>query len=423
MHDPVFCDRETQRSWLMLFYLPGVGPARFHQLIEWFGSPASALSGEWKLLQSAGLKPEAISLLAELRDKGSQSSLWLRAEKELDWLANNDASLVLFDDPDYPPLLKQIHQPPPLLFVKGQRHHLSEPQLAVIGSRNASVDGMENARRFSRALVQSGITITSGLALGIDGAAHAGALEGQGITLAVMGTGLDQIYPAKHRRLAEQIAANGLLVTEYPLGTQPQANHFPRRNRIISGLSLGVLVVEASLQSGSLITARCALEQGREVFAIPGSIHNPMARGCHQLLRDGAKLVERADDIFDELTGLLAFHHLIRQQSSSDSIELSTADSFNVPNLLDKADLRADSSSGKHTGITRTPDLFSPPGVQLDEQAKQILSQMGYQVVSIDTLVERTGLAAAILMQELLMLELNGLVETAPGGYRVLQQA
>jgi DNA processing protein len=207
-------------------------------------------------------------------------------------------------DPRYPPQLADIHDPPPLLYVRGEVQLLSEPQIAIVGSRNPTPGGAEITQEFARHLTGYGLIVTSGLAQGIDGAAHLGALE-NGRTIAVFGTGLDRVYPAAHRTLARQIAENGALVSEFPPGCEPLAQNFPRRNRLISGLSLGVLVTEAALKSGSLITARTALEQGREVFAVPGSIRNPLARGCHALLRDGAKLVESAADILAELAPLL----------------------------------------------------------------------------------------------------------------------
>ena len=213
----------------------------------------------------------------------------------MEWLSQPGNHVVHFQDAAYPALLKQIADPPPLLFVRGDRDYLAQPQLAIVGSRNPTHTGRALAREFAAHLASFGLTITSGLASGIDGAAHQGAIEAGGTTLAVTGTGLDRVYPARHRDLAHRVAENGALVTEFPPGTAPLAANFPRRNRLISGLSLGTLVVEAALRSGSLITARSALEQGREVFAIPGSIHNPLARGCHALIRDGAKLVESGE--------------------------------------------------------------------------------------------------------------------------------
>ncbi|CAG0910748.1 unnamed protein product, partial [Cyprideis torosa] len=224
---------------------------------------------------------------------------------DLNWLSHDKHYILPITSEQYPSLLRAIDDPPPLIYVVGDPNLLSYPQLAVVGSRNATRAGIANAEAFSLHLASAGLGITSGLALGIDTAAHRGALKADGITLAVAGTGLDGVYPARNRSLAEEIARTGALISEFPIGTRPSPENFPRRNRIISGLSLGTLVIEAAAKSGSLITARLASEQGREVFAIPGSIHNPLARGCHQLIRQGAKLVETGDDILEELAAIL----------------------------------------------------------------------------------------------------------------------
>lgn len=267
----------------------------------------------------------------------------------------------------------EISDPPPLLFVIGNPDLLQQSQLAMVGSRNPSVDGRENAQAFARELVNQGLVITSGLALGIDAAAHQGALAGDGLTIAVTGTGLDRVYPARHRALAKEIAARGALVSEFPIGTPALAENFPRRNRIISGLSLGTLVVEAAPQSGSLITARLAAEQGREVFAIPGSIHNPLARGCHQLIRQGAKLVESVADILEEIHVTYA----------------------------PKASVTQDNSQ-------TTPDL--------DDNSLILWSNLGSAPTSVDTLVSRSQLTTEQVSSILLIMELQGWVTSAPGG-------
>jgi DNA processing protein len=270
-----------------------------------------------------------------------------------------------------------------VLFVEGDATALSMPQLAVVGSRNPTALGRDTAEQFAAHLAAAGLAITSGLALGIDAAAHRGALAAGGRTIAVMGCGPDAVYPRAHAGLAAEIAASGALVTDLPTGTPPLKQHFPRRNRIISGLSVGTLVVEAALQSGSLITARLAAEQGREVFAIPGSIHNPMARGCHRLIRQGAKLVETADDIFAELGALVAT-------------------------------LRA----GVHAGATsaEATDAQEVSGPALDKDYEILLDALGFAPAGIDTLVARTGLAADAVASMLLILELDGRVAQQPGG-------
>jgi DNA processing protein len=261
--------------------------------------------------------------------------------------------------------------------VQGDLGLLQSPQLAIVGSRNPTVSGTANAREFAAFLASTGLTITSGLAIGIDGAAHKGALS-RGTSIAVTGTGLDRVYPAAHRKLAHQLAEQGALVSEYPPGTPPKAENFPRRNRIISGLSVGVLVVEATLRSGSLITARLALEQGREVFAIPGSIHNPQARGCHRLIREGAKLVESAQDIFEELESLLGTLYEPATESSP--------------------------AAASETLLT-------------DPEYIHLLEAMGFDPISVDELIVRTGLTPESVSSMLLLLELEGHVSSAPGGY------
>jgi DNA processing protein len=282
---------------LRLHGLPELGPRRFRRLLEAFGSASSALSAPASAWRSLGLP----SACAEPR---RWAQIRECATAALRWLEQPGQSLLMWDDPAYPALLAELSDAPPLLFVVGDPGVLEKPQLGMVGSRRASRPGLDTAQAFARSLAGGGFVITSGLALGIDGAAHQGALEAGGGTVAVLGTGLRHIYPQRHLGLAARIAEQGgALVSELPLDCSPQASNFPRRNRIISGLSLGVLVVEASPSSGSLITARLAAEQGREVYAIPGSIHHPGARGCHQLIREGATLVESVEDILQALRG------------------------------------------------------------------------------------------------------------------------
>ena len=282
---------------LRLHRLPEVGPKRFRLLIEAFGSASKAISAPASAWRALGLPPISADARRspEIRDGASEA---------LAWLGRPAQHLLMWDQPEYPALLAQIDDAPPLLFVAGDPSILEKPQLAMVGSRRASRPGMDTAAAFSRSLASAGFVITSGLALGIDGAAHQAALDVGGHTIGVLGTGLENVYPQRHRRLAEaMIAQRSAVVSEFPLDAGPQASNFPRRNRIISGLSLGVLVVEASVASGSLITAKLAAEQGREVYAIPGSIHHPGAKGCHQLIRDGAMLVETIEHILEGLRG------------------------------------------------------------------------------------------------------------------------
>lgn len=282
---------------LRLHRLPEVGPKRFQKLIAAFGSASAALSAPASAWRSLGLPGAAAEARRDpsVRDGASAAMAWLERPGQ---------HLLMWDDQNYPALLAEISDPPPLLFVAGNPSILDRPQLGMVGSRRASRPGMDTAAAFARSLAGAGFVITSGLALGIDGAAHQGALDVGGATIGVLGTGLEKLYPQRHRHLAASMVEQGsAVVSEFPLDAGPQPQNFPRRNRIISGLSLGVLVVEASVASGSLITARLAAEQGREVYAIPGSIHHPGARGCHQLIRDGAVLVETVEHILEALRG------------------------------------------------------------------------------------------------------------------------
>ncbi len=301
---------------------------------------------------------------------------WESVEVSLQWQQQPNNHLITLQHPLYPPRLREIHDPPPLLFVHGDPEILSTPQLAMVGSRNPSISGKETAHEFAYHLAASGLGIVSGLAIGIDGACHSGALAADGITIAVTGTGLDRVYPASQHTLAHEIGQHGALVSEFPPGTRVRPGNFPRRNRIISGLSLGTLVVEAADKSGSLITARLASEQGREVFAIPGSIHNPLARGCHKLIRQGAKLVETAGDILEELAPLLGE----REPTQTNHLPSNQQDQ------------------------------------PLDPDYQRLLECLGFDPVQIDLLIQRSGLTAEEVSSMLILLELEGHVSSAPGG-------
>jgi DNA processing protein len=296
------------------------------------------------------------------------------------WLESAGCSVVYFGHPEYPPLLAAIDDAPTVLYVRGDVAALSMPHVAVVGSRNPTPSGREHAAAFARALAELKLGVTSGLAIGIDAAAHAAALATGGVTVAVTGNGLDKVYPAANARLAEEICAHGALVSEFPPGAPPRAQHFPRRNRLISGLSLGVLVVEATLKSGSLITARLAGDQGREVFALPGSIDNPLSKGCHRLLRDGAKLVESVADIVSEI----------------------------APMLVPIEDSGATSGAGERK--ERASDCVG------SASERGLLRALGHDPASVDTLIERTGLTAEEVSSILLALEMQGYVSSLPGG-------
>ncbi len=284
-------------AWLTLEAIPGLGPESAQRLLRAFGAPRSILGASATQLQALVGPALARAITQDVDDSILQPGR--------DWLAQPDNHLLTWNDPAYPSALRDLPAPPAWLYVKGDPAWLARPMLAIVGSRHASPQGQRDAQAFARALSDAGLTIVSGLALGIDTAAHGGGLDGLASSVAVVGTGLDRVYPARNKALAHRLAAEGALVSEFPIGTPPKSGHFPRRNRIISGLSLGVLVIEAALQSGSLITARLAAEQGREVFALPGSIHSALTKGCHRLIKQGAKLVESATDVLEELGRLL----------------------------------------------------------------------------------------------------------------------
>ena len=337
------------------------------RLLEHFnGNPAVIRHSNPDELRAIGLSPKAVARATLSQDrKVAQDLAWAQAE-------NNH--LICYDDVAYPALLKQISDFPPLLYASGDIELLSQPQIAIVGSRLCTPGGAQTAFDFAARLTEAGLTITSGMALGIDTEAHRGALDSNGKTLAVTGTGIDVIYPGRNRRLAAEIQERGLIVTEFALGTGGQKSNFPQRNRIISGLSLATLVVEAAQRSGSLITARLAAEQGREVFAVPGSIHNPQTRGCHDLIRDGATLAEAPQDITRELTQLASF--VIDEQHTAPHIDLA----------------------------------------RVDQDHQLLLQAIGYDPVNCDILVQRSGLTIDKLSSMLLLLELNDLIQSAPGG-------
>nr|VFK26017.1 MAG: DNA protecting protein DprA [Candidatus Kentron sp. MB]VFK33234.1 MAG: DNA protecting protein DprA [Candidatus Kentron sp. MB]VFK76105.1 MAG: DNA protecting protein DprA [Candidatus Kentron sp. MB] len=363
--------------WLALSRVPKLGKARLRKLLSRIPDPRSIFSASSECLEGFGLGKEAREYI--------HAPDWSIIEKDLAWLEPSDRSLLPWDANDYPSHLLEIPDPPPFLFTRGNREVLTRPQIAIVGSRNPTPTGQETAFAFARELARMGFVITSGLATGIDGAAHRGAMAGGGQTIAVVGTGLDRVYPARHRELGLEIVQHGVCVSEFPLGMPPLAAHFPRRNRIISGLSLGVLVVEATTHSGSLITARLAVEQGREVFTIPGSIHNPLSRGCHMLLRQGAKLVESAADILEEIGPQDITPSLARGMAEAETMREATP----IP---------------------------AEQGFSLDAEYKLLLDNLGFEPTTIDILVERTGFMVEALSSMLLTLELDGHVASAPGG-------
>lgn len=357
--------------WLRLWHTPGLGAVSSARLLEYFCSIQKIFCASREELAHAGLKASvADALLNSAADSAVQASI--------KWSELADNHIIAIDDERYPERLRQSPAPPAILFVKGQLGILCDPQLAMVGSRNPSQGGQDTAFQFAKHLSSAGLLVTSGLALGVDAESHKGALAAGAPTIAVVATGLDRIYPARHKSLAEDVlAAGGAIVSEFPLGASPKAEHFPQRNRIIAGLSLGTLVVEAALRSGSLITARQAREAGREVFAIPGSIHNPMSKGCHALIKQGAKLVEAADDILEELAPQLE-------------------------SIIRPTPVQAELLAGEGAVASGDHDV--------------LLAAMGYDPVTIDQLSQNSGFKAAEIASMLLILELEGEVNSEPGG-------
>ncbi len=351
-------------AWVRL-QVSGVGPRPAAELLRAFGSPEAVVDA------TPAQRRKVVGAAAQALDASPEAG---RLDAALAWLEPDDHGILALDDADYPGCLLEIGDPPPVLYCMGRRELLGRPALAIVGSRNATPQGVADARAFAQALSGAGLTIVSGLALGIDAAAHRGALESEGSSIAVTGTGLDRVYPAQNRALAHDLAARGLLVSEFAPGTPPLPHNFPRRNRVVSGLARGVLVIEATLSSGSLITARFAGEQGREVFALPGSIHSPFSKGCHQLLREGAKLVETAQDVLVEL----------------------------------KIPARAGASAQ------------AAPAAQHDEltaDERAVIAAMGHAPAGVDALVARSGLAPEAVSAALLALELAGRAAPLPGGF------
>lgn len=354
-------DKELE-SWLRLSLVPGLGNSAFRKLLLAFGSPENILSASAAAL--------AQHVAADVARQIHRHATAITLEEVGGWLADPLNRVITLADAEYPRLLLQIPDPPPLLYAKGRVDLLDRPSIAVIGSRQATPLGLETAESFARALSDAGLVIVSGLALGIDAAAHRGGIAGQSSSIAVVGTGLDIVYPARNRELAHALATQGLLISEFPLGTPALAANFPQRNRLLSGLALGCLVVEAALASGSLITARLANEQGREVFAVPGSIHAPHAKGCHHLIKQGAKLTESANDILEEL------------------------------------------------GVPRPGSRVTPavPDGPLDPRAQALLDQMSHGPVSIDHLCSVSGLSQPDVSALLSILEIQGRVTLLTGG-------
>ncbi|MGB6242313.1 MAG: DNA-processing protein DprA [Castellaniella sp.] len=386
---PLTIAEDELRAWIRLSLEPDLGAARIRLLLSAFGMPQDICAASISSL-ARYLDPGLAARLRQPPDEALQQAI----DASLDWLADPGHHLLTLADPQYPHALYELNDPPPILYAHGRLDILSRPMLAIVGARSATPEGTRNAHAFAQHLAQQGWCVVSGLASGIDGSAHAGALDAGsagGGTLAVLGTGIDRVYPPAHRALAHRIAEHGLMLSEFPLGAQGLPFHFPQRNRLVAALSRGVLVVEAAARSGSLITARLATEMGREVFAIPGSIHSPLSRGCHALIRQGAKLVESGQDIIEELRqGVLP----------------GTA-----PPLTPKPPASA----------AEAPQAARPAGNPPVAEAAPLLQALGYEPADLDTLQARTGWTIDRLMGELTLLELGGALERqADGRYRRL---
>lgn len=363
-NEPAANDRA---AWLHLVHIPQLGSVGLTRLVNTFGAASLICQASHAALSKLVSSEIATAIL-------SQDT---RAQRQdiAQWLAQDSRrTFLVLTDPDYPRALKETPHPPALLYLLGQRETLQRPAIAIVGSRKCTPQGDRDAEHFAQQLAQAGFCVVSGMALGIDAAAHRGAVQTTHGTMAVIGTGIDRVYPARHRDLAHQIAETGLIISEYPLGTAPQPQNFPRRNRIIAGLTAGCLVVEADIHSGSLITARLAGDYGRDVLAVPGSIHNPLSKGCHKLLKEGARLVESVDDIFDELGWA-----------------------------------RVDDSEHEPLDLTKIDDLIEP-------QAQILLNLLNAGPSDRDHLIENSGLNAEVVNSHLLALELNGYIAVLPGG-------
>ena len=370
-------------DWVFLWRLVGQSSSNMHKLLRFFGEPTLALGASVSDWQQAGIAEKGMAIYQDWQN-GQDKDIQRDLAKALKSIEQQQQQVITLHDSRYPLLLKEIPDAPPLLFCRGEVSQLSWPQVAMVGSRRPSQNGLKLAEQFATELSQRGIAITSGLALGVDGAAHYATVKAKGITLAVLGTGLSEVYPKQHQTLAEQIVANdGLLISEFLPHTPPINYHFPRRNRIISGLSLGVLVVEAALPSGTLITAQLAADQNREVWAIPGSIFNPQVKGCHALIRQGAKLVEETAHILEDIASRLG-----------------------------------QAKSGHFGGVA---PMTVSENDEISQEAQQVLAVLGWQVQHFDALIEQSSWDAASLAGWLMELELAGRIATVSGGYEQLK--
>jgi DNA processing protein len=379
----------------------GLGLKTFYHLYNYYGDIENLAKADYESLIASGLKPMMARSLCSLHNDLLLNKSVNSIEKQLEWSDQEDQRLLCVEDADYPPMLKEVYCPPPLIYIKGCVGSLSLPSLAVVGSRKPSIAGKQHAFSFSRDLSFQGFNIVSGLALGVDTQAHKGALEASGITCAVLGTGLDIIYPRQNRKLAEQIIERGALISEMALGSMPVPANFPRRNRLISGLSQGSLIVEAGLKSGSLITANYAVEQNRDVYVIPGPIDSEVSAGCNELIKQGAQLVTCVEDILGVPT-----------------VEESRKRSFTIES--EKVE-RKDENKGGNKGRQEAAQAQAREKIQdldLNSEETKLLTLLGFQCTSFDLLAGESGFDAGIVIQTLVSLELKGLISSVPGGYQ-----
>jgi DNA processing protein len=412
-------DLQDISAWLQLANASGLPPIALRALLAEFGGPQAVLNQSFSALAAiAGEKAAYAVLGAPPRSElGSFDECLART---LEWASVPGNRIVTLADSAYPPALLTMPDPPPLLYVKGRLDLLQARAVAIVGSRSATPQGTDDARRFAQALSDAGLVVVSGLALGIDGAAHRGGLSGPGGTIAVIGTGADLVYPPLHHALAHEIATNGTIVSEWPLGTPARPANFPQRNRLIAGLASGVLIVEAAMRSGSLITARFANEMGRDVFAIPGSIHAPLSRGCHRMIKQGAKLVETPDDILEE------FGFTVQSEAAAASVskprrrgKARPAEDTSTEPAASEFALELQDAPGSGSIPRAKPASASWASASLkpaNPEAERLLDALGHSPATLEILAERTDMDGATLQSLLLQLELSGRIGTLPGG-------
>ena len=433
MHQQNLSEAEIS-AWLKLTLANGVGSSVQRSLLKEFGSPQAIFDAGELLIEKYIGQSKAQKLFAAQTDEIIEQTLtWLQLSEQ--------HHIITLADENYPKILLNISDPPTIIYARGNIELLHHQGLAVVGSRNATPQGLLNAENFCQVIANFGLPIISGLALGIDSAAHKGALKtANGATLAVIGTGINRMYPASNKNLALQILEqNGLIITEFPLNTSPSPENFPRRNRLISGLSLGILVVEATIDSGSLITAKLAAEQGREVFAIPGSIHSPLSKGCHKLIRQGAKLVETANDILEELRfkpyvpnikkvepelvikkeNIENIENNIEKTEKIENDKITKAKATNKNTKTATKNKTKSKTTNKKTAkntINKIESNNENNNENNDDNINKVLNFMGYSPCTLDELVERTNISAAEILTHLLTLEMQGKISTIPGG-------